>query len=70
MGTFAFIGTYTADAFADFLLGYPDNVQRSYFRNLWGSNADFQAFYAQDDYRVTSNLTVNIGVRLGDQSVL
>lgn len=63
MGTFAFLGTYTGDAFGDFLLGYPDNVQRSYFRNLWGNNANFQALYAQDDVRVTSNLTVNVGLR-------
>ena len=63
MGTFAFVGTYTGDGFADFLLGYPDNVQRSYFRNLWGSNANFQSLYVQDDYRVLPNLTLNLGFR-------
>jgi hypothetical protein len=63
MGTFSFLGTYTGDGFADFMLGYPDNVQRSYFRYLWGSNANFNALYYQDSYRVTSRLTLNLGVR-------
>jgi hypothetical protein len=63
MGQFSFVGTYTGDGFADFLLGYPDNVQRAYFRNLWGNNGNFHAFYAQDDYRITSNLTLNLGFR-------
>src|SRR5260221_14305130 len=63
VGTFTFLGTYTGDGFADFLLGYPDNVQRSYFRNLWGNKANFQSLYVQDDYRVRSNVTVNVGIR-------
>ena len=63
VGTFTFLGTYTGDAFADFLLGFPDNVQRSYFRNLWGNYANFHSMYIQDDYRIRSNLTLNIGLR-------
>ncbi len=63
MGQFSFLGTYTGDAFADFLLGYPDNVQRAYFRNLWGNNANFHSFYVQDDFRVLPNLTLNLGFR-------
>jgi hypothetical protein len=30
VGTFNFVGTYTGDAFGDFLLGYPDNMTRNY----------------------------------------
>ncbi len=65
MGQFSFGSgsVYTGDGFADFLLGYPNSVQRAYFRNLWGNTGSFNAFYAQDDYRIASNLTINLGVR-------
>ncbi len=49
--------------FADFLLGYPASSSwrvgnsNNYFRG-WSTNA-----YAQDDYRVASGLTLNLGLR-------
>jgi len=64
VGTFNFLGTYTGDGFGDFLLGYPDSVTRDYFKELNGDVGDFWGFYAQDNYRVTQNLTLNLGVRL------
>jgi hypothetical protein len=63
-GIFNFVGTYTGDAFGDFLLGYPDSVTRDYFKQLNGDWANFWSFYLQDSYRVTKNLTLNLGVRL------
>ena len=63
VGVFTFNGKYSGDNFADFLMGYPRSVQRSYFRNLWGNAGNFQAFYAQDDYRMRKNLTINAGIR-------
>ncbi|HMF75156.1 MAG TPA: carboxypeptidase-like regulatory domain-containing protein [Bryobacteraceae bacterium] len=63
VGNFSFVGTYTGDAFADMLLGYPDNVSRSAFQTLQGSYDDFQSLYFNDNVRVKSNLTVNVGLR-------
>lgn len=61
-GTFNIDGTETGSAFADFLLGFPSNFtqtsgQSFYLRNRYG------AAFAQDSWRVKSNLTLNLGVR-------
>lgn len=71
-GSFTFSPRYTSsaagaadgNAFADFLLGYPTSAQagigpggREYGRTLWTH------FYAQDDWKVKSALTVNYGLR-------
>jgi hypothetical protein len=63
VGNFSFVGTYSGDAFADMLLGYPDNVTRSAFQTLQGSFDDFQALHINDNFRVKPNLTINAGVR-------
>jgi hypothetical protein len=71
-GLFSFNGQYTqnplstgntGDAFADFLLGYPQNERRSTPLEIYGNSGNFWAFYGQDDYRITRNLTLNIGLR-------
>ena len=68
-GSFQFNGTYTAPAggtgsdFADFLLGVPDTNALAYgnadkyFRNSWVDA------YVTDDWRVNTQLSLNIGIR-------
>ncbi len=62
-GSFNFDGTYTGSAMADFLLGYirSDSVNPAQTStNLWNW---WQSYYAQDDWKVTPRLTINMGIR-------
>ena len=63
VGNFSFVGTYSGDAFADMLLGYPDNVTRSAFQSVQGNYDDFTSGYVNDNFRVNSQLTLNLGLR-------
>jgi hypothetical protein len=55
-------GSTAGDSFASFLLGYPSSASATIptpyniFTNYYGA-------YVQDDFRITSNLTVNAGLR-------
>ncbi len=52
----------TGNAFASFLLGVPDNTERrSRVNNLSGGWVD--SLYAQDQWKATDRLTVNLGLR-------
>ncbi len=78
-GAFSFTGVYSGNPLGDFLLGYPNSGARDFPRNLFGETQYNHAFYAQDDYKVTPRLTLNLGLRyeynpafqeLQDQSAL
>ncbi len=56
------INSSTGDPFASFLLGAIDGGQIS-TTNFVSSTKQAYAFYAQDDWKVSRKLTVNIGVR-------
>jgi hypothetical protein len=53
----------TGDAFADFLLGYPRQVTRAFPADTFGGQANYWHGYLQDDFKVSSRLTVNAGLR-------
>jgi len=48
---------------ADFYLGLPINYGRGVSGGEWGQRASVFGAYLQDDWRATSNLTVNLGLR-------
>ncbi len=62
-GQFGFTTQFTGDAFADFLLGLPATVGRSYPLTLYGNQAIQWAGFVEDNYRATNRLTLNLGLR-------
>ena len=62
-GAFGFDGTYTGSALADFMLGYVKTASinpahtNTDLSNLW------QAYYVNDDWKVTPRLTLTLGLR-------
>jgi outer membrane receptor protein involved in Fe transport len=62
-GDFTFTGQYTGNAAADFLMGFPIQFrQASGDPNLVGSSWTY-AGYAQDEFRLSSRLTLTFGLR-------
>ncbi len=62
-GQFSFNGNAAGDAYADFLLGYPNSVARAYPANNFGGQQWYKQFFVQDDIRLSSRLTLNVGLR-------
>ncbi|MGA2048111.1 MAG: carboxypeptidase regulatory-like domain-containing protein [Terracidiphilus sp.] len=61
-GSFVFSGTETGMDFADFLIGTPSQYNQSQLNPYYARNKYVGAF-AQDSWRLRSNLTLNYGLR-------
>jgi len=61
-GQYAFTGNETGIDFADFLLGAPNSLTQA-SEQILDSRSKYYALFAQDSWRATSNLVVNLGLR-------
>jgi Carboxypeptidase regulatory-like domain len=61
-GDAIFSGTITGFPMADALLGYPSEIRRGQGNTLTDGIGHFLLGYIHDDWRVSKNLTVNVGL--------
>ena len=62
-GYYQFTGTFTGNAFADFMLGRPDSFRLGVGRSALYIRASKVGEFFQDDYRISRKLTLNLGAR-------
>jgi hypothetical protein len=62
-GRFTFNGQYSGTPMADFLLGYMSNSESQIGAPIANFRQNYFAVYAQDSWKVSTKLTVNLGLR-------
>lgn len=69
-GTIGFTGAYTGNSIADFLLGDANTASLNEGNFTGWYNSHGWDFFAQDDWKVTPRVTVNLGLRYEYESPL
>jgi hypothetical protein len=62
-GAFTYTGQFSGNALADFLLGYPVTAVSGIGRGDEDGRTSWLHFFAQDDWRMRDNLTLNVRLR-------
>lgn len=63
-GNFSFNGQYTGNGLADYLLGYTSAAARDLPLAPFGQQrAPYSAWFVEDTYKISSSLTLNLGLR-------
>ena len=62
-GDYTFSGAITGNALADFLIGAPAQFRRTTQQGIQDGTGRSYAAYAQDEFRVSDRLTLNLGLR-------
>ena len=69
-GSWGFANAYSGNNIADFLLGLPSSVSKTARATQWNTKVHYLGVYFQDDWKITSRLTLNLGVRYEVESAI